>query len=195
MSSFRRRLTHVFRRKQSVYNFLNDTYAAAGDRRACGFSLQYGQIQRFPNTAEWLTDQNIGVIHLIRKNKLKVLVSRLIARKRGVYVSTEPVSPVTVSVDTRDLLGNLRRMDRLVEQHKEQFSGLPYMEVHYEDILANRRVEFDRIADFLNVELSADSQSKVVKTSSDGLIDLIDNYADVCSVLRGTEFEQHLDGI
>jgi hypothetical protein len=58
--------------------------------RAVGFKLLYGQGGRSPGVREALVaDEDIRVIHLRRRNVLRLLASRKIARKTNVWVDTQ----------------------------------------------------------------------------------------------------------
>jgi len=106
-------------------------------------------------------------------------VSRLVARKRGVYISTVPVERITVTLNVRTLIPEIQKMESIVDKYQKVFSTFPLMEVFYEDLLAQRSVEYGRIARFLNVDSEGELTTNVMKTSPDRLEELIENYDDV----------------
>jgi hypothetical protein len=83
--------------------------------RAAGFKLHYGQTMGYPGLLERLVeDEGIRVIHLRRRNLLRMLVSLRLAERTGVFlVDSKPtVTPATVSKAIRHpakAVGSLRR--------------------------------------------------------------------------------------
>ena len=185
--SLERKLKHAFMRRKSICTYLNQTFSDAQKFDAFGFNFLYGQARRFPEVIDWCKQANVKVIHLIRKNTLKVLVSRLVAKKRGVYISTVPVERITVTLNVRTLIPEIQKMESIVDKYQKVFSTFPFMEVFYEDLLAQRSAEYGRIARFLNVDSEGELTTNVVKTSPDRLEELIDNYDDV----RRALFDSH----
>lgn len=191
-SSLHRRLRDLLARGESINSYLADVYALQTRYHAVGFKLMYGQADRFPEVVDWCYQNNVRVVHLVRRNSLKMIVSRQIAAKRGVYLSNKPVKPVSINLNVRRLKSQLRRADELVDANRRRFASLPYVEVVYEDFLADQASHLRRILEFLECESGVPLASDLVKTSPDSLEMLIDNYDDVRRALAGTAFEAHL---
>jgi hypothetical protein len=173
--------------------------AEAGDARAFGFSFMYDQARRYPAVMRWCKENRVRVIHLIRRNALKIVISREVAKKRQgqdktrkVYVSTKPLEPTAVILNLSTLRLDLDRLASSVDQYRTLFAGGEYIEVEYESFVAQRDFEGRRILDFLGVEV-APLRSELVKTSPDSLSDVIENFADVCQALKGSRYEQYLN--
>ncbi|HZD52497.1 MAG TPA: hypothetical protein VE175_05580 [Woeseiaceae bacterium] len=192
-ASLRRRMRHLLRRRQSIGIYLSGIYGEHSGIGARGFKLMYGQARRYPEVVEWCNAADVRVVHLIRRNALKTVVSRQVALMRGVYLSTGPVQPVSVTLDTRRLVPELERAGHLVEENRALFSSLPYVELSYEDFLVGQDEQVRRILSFLDCEENVQLSSELVKTSPDSLDKLIDNYEDVCRSLAGTPFEEYLE--
>lgn len=192
-ASLRRRLEHLLERRRSIESYLAGVYDAQPDLDAVGFKLMYEQVQRYPELVDWCRSNDVMVVHLIRMNALKTIVSRQVALKRGVYLSTKPVKPVTVSLNTSRLVPELERAARLVDTNRSIFSSLPYTELFYEHFLARRGEELGRVLSFLGCDDDVQLTSDLVKTSPDSLATLIDNYEDVRRRLAGTRFEPFLE--
>ena len=192
-ASFSRRLKDWLNRQQSVDAYLRQLCEKHRRFDAFGFKLMYGQAQRYPEVIDWCRNNDVKVVHLIRRNSLKMVVSRKVAAKRGVYLSTRPVEAVTVNLDTRRLVRELRESERLVQRNRELFSALPYLETSYEEIMADRDQQLRRVLTFLGCEVNVQLSSELVKTSPDSLESLIDNYGEVRATLAGSRFEGYLE--
>lgn len=191
-SSIPRVIRHVLDSRGSIDRYLSGIYGPPQPAEALGFKLMYGQVRRYPEVVDWCRHNEVRVVHLIRRNSLKVIVSRQIAAERGIYWSTRPVETRKVNLKTRALVARLRESNTLVEKHRALFSSLPYMEVVYEDFVADRDAELRRILEFLGCDVNVQLTSELVKTSPDALDLLIENYEDVRRTLLGTPFEGHL---
>ncbi len=192
-ASIGRELKHWFKRQDAVNAYLAQLYGKQPSLQAFGFKLMYGQAKRYPEVVDWCGRNNVRVVHLIRQNALKMVVSRHVAQKRGVYLSTRTMDPVTVSIDTRRLIHQLQQSDRLVQRHRELFSDLPCLEVSYEAMMADRDRQLQDILTFLDCEVNLHLSTELVKTSSDSLASLIENYDEVCQALIGSRFEKYLE--
>lgn len=192
-ASLRRRLEHWLRRQRSIDAYLEELCRKQPPLDAFGFKLMYGQAERYPEVVEWCSKNGVKVVHLIRRNALKMVVSRQVALKRGVYLSTRPVEAVTVNLDTRQLVQELQQSDSLVQHNRQLFSSLPYLETGYEDLMADRDEELRRILTFLDCEVNLQLSSELVKTSPDSLESLIANYGEVRETLSGSRFEKYLE--
>lgn len=192
-ASFGRKLKHLFTRQESIDAYLEELCAGQPKLDAFGFKLMYGQVARYPEILNWCKRNDVRVVHLIRKNALKMVVSRQVALKRGVYLSTRPVEAVTVNLDTRRLIPELQQSDRLVQHNRELFSMLPCIETSYEEVMKDRDEQLRRVQTFLGCHVNLQLSSELVKTSPDSLENLIDNYGEVCEALSGSRFEKYLE--
>ncbi|MGH7927071.1 MAG: sulfotransferase, partial [Candidatus Binatia bacterium] len=138
-------------------------------------------------------ENQIRVVHLVRRNTLKMIVSREIARKRGIYLSTRSLKPVRVMLKTDRLASELRRLESMVDKHRKVFSANCCLEVEYERLIGDCDRETNRILGFLGVEPAGPLGSKLVKTSADSLLELVENYQHVCAALKESPYEGMLD--
>lgn len=191
-ASLGRMLKHWLTQQESINAYLEDLCSKQPALDAFGFKLMYGQAKQYPAVVDWCREHDVRVVHLVRRNALKMVVSRQVALKRGVYLSTRPVDAMTVSLDTRRLISDLRKLDTLVQRNRELFSTLPYLETSYEAMLADRDEELRRIMNFIGCDVHLEVSSDLVKTSPDSLETVVDNYGEVCETLAGSRFETYL---
>ena len=206
-ATLQRRLMHLLRQKRLVDAYLAQFIKAeAQDAQALGFNLMYDQARRYPAIERWCKENRVRVIHLIRRNALKIVVSREVAKKRRgrdktgwgrdkkyrVYVSTKPLERTVVNLNLATLQFDLHRLTSMVDHNRALFGGGAYIEVEYESFVAQREFETTRILDFLGVDV-APLSSDLVKTSPDSLSDVIANFHEVCQELKGTRYEHYLN--
>jgi hypothetical protein len=94
---------------------------------------------------------------------------------------------------TKGLVLELERLESIVDKYTKAFSSNCCLDVEYEQLISNYDGETNRILHFLGIEPDGSLRSKLVKTSSDSLMELVENYQDVCAVLRGSPYEILLD--
>lgn len=192
-ASLKRRISHVLARRKLIFAYLDELVDMQGDVDAFGFKLMYGQARRYPEVVDWCKDYQVRVVHLIRRNTLKMIVSREIARKRGVYLSMRSLKPIKVVLNTKRLALELESLESMVDKYRKVFRSNCYLDVEYEQLISNCDGETNRILRFLGIEPDGPLRSKLVKTSSDSLMELVENYQHVCATLRGTPYEILLD--
>jgi len=150
---------------------------------------------------EWLrrSKPDLKVIHLIRENRLRVQVSLLLA-----HASNRWFLPRSSSLDDRN--GKPKRvaldvdawadyMARTAKRRKEVFSNFDQesvFRVTYTELVQDWDGATGRLQSFLGVEPCAIPQ-ETRKQNPEPLAELIENYAEVESVLRGTDQEWMLD--
>jgi hypothetical protein len=108
-------------RSENPIRFLEERIFCSypGQIRAVGFKLHYGQSWGFPGLLERLTeDKGIRVIHLRRRNLLRMLVSLKLAQATGVFlVDSRPIlTPATVSKAIRHPAKAVVRLRRRLRQ-------------------------------------------------------------------------------
>ena len=189
--SMLRRVLHLCYRKKPVEEYLNDFFQKSA-QKAVGFKLMYSHVKRFPTVVPYVKEHDFKIIHLERKNILKVWVSTLGARQRGFH-SQEKVGRIKIFVP----LHNLRkRLDWLNDQSgkwKDIFSkSNDYIHVEYESFVKDKPAQLGRLCDFLGVETQI-LESNLKKLTSDDLSQVIENYDEVKKLLIGTPYHYCLD--
>ena len=191
-ASLHRQIQNLVQRKKLIYEFLEQLLASESSTHAVGFKFMYRQARRHHEVKDWCSDHNVRVIHLIRQNFLKLMVSGILARQRGVYHSKKALPPTKVRIATSRLVRDLDRMAHRVRQNRDIFSEGQYMEVLYEDFVARQDDETRRILKFLEINDFTPLTSDLVKISPNTLEDLIDNFQAVVETLAGTPYEAFL---
>lgn len=179
-----------FRKTAIVQEFLDDLYGRQHDG-AIGFKFMADQHGRFPAVVPYIKENSIKVIHVTRENTLKIWVSILTAKARGGFHSDggKVVEAVKVHVPISGLLLKLNT----IYEHSQLWTGLlseseNYTKIKYEHFVKNKASEVSRLCEFLNVG-NEQAESELKKMNSDDLCNVIENYEQVCSTLKGSRFE------
>lgn len=173
-----------------------DAVFAADEPRWTGFKLLVEQMDRHPYVADHLFGRSgdpVSVIRLIRKNELKVLLSREGARQRNMWHTTGQVDRVPVEMPVGEtLLACLRAIREANKRILETAPDHRGMVVAYEDLLRDREGTVRTVQAFLDVPAHA-AQSPLKKITSDSLSQAMANYPEVEATLAGTRFARCLD--
>jgi LPS sulfotransferase NodH len=179
----------------SVFSYLNALYSTPG---AVGFKLMYAQLGRYPEILAYLIRHRIRVVHLVRRNHLDVLVSYAVKAKIGqahLLSGQAPPDEICVVLDTKNLLTQVEWLQRKQNMARKllSWSGLPHMEVAYEDLLRDQ-AHFYPICEFLSIQPEGKMpQSTLVKIRQGGHRDVISNYDEVREVLANSKFVELLE--
>ena len=192
-ASVKRRIDYVFRQNRLVRDFLTELYTPANNVEVVGIRLLYEQADKHPEILRWAVENNVGIIHLIRKNYLKAIVSYEASLKRGLLHSTTRIRPATtLHVSPTRLERQLATMTHQVETYRILLEHCRYLEVFYESLAADQEVEICRVLEFLNIEPSGPLSIDPVEIIPVQLEDMIENYKEVKLALRQTVFEKFL---
>lgn len=184
------------------------------DVQAIGLKLMYDQISLVPKISynappagkllhdvgmlRWLRDRDALIIHTLRRNHLKTVVSLARASQTQEYHRrSEAPSPggVQIALPLRGLKARLSRIDLAERVARDAIKEMTSIEVWYEDYVGSQRADVEKL---ICAELGQDVpvgglQSPLVKVSSDNLREAISNYDEVAGLLAGTRFEVFLE--
>lgn len=142
-----------------------------------------------------------SVIHLVRANVLRTLVSELRARQSGVWhlhANDHNTRIGAVHVDTRNLLKELETRELEITTVRRWLQGFgQQLELQYESLLAEggnglHPAVSVQLAKFLGCASSDFASPKLRRTAGSSLEQDVINFEEVCNILRGTRFESFL---
>lgn len=138
------------------------------------------------------------IIHIRRQNLLRGAISELIAWKTGKWhrVKDEPLAPLqSVRINCNNLLSILGVRQRLTQQEIEILADLPHLSLSYEDELLSadsHQVTLNKIFKYLDIA-QVPVKAYLARTSTDDLSKSVENYNEVVSVLKKTEYAKYLN--
>jgi LPS sulfotransferase NodH len=140
-----------------------------------------------------LTNTDLKIIHLTRRNLLRTVISMLVAAKTGVYVAhdqKELPKNASIEIDTADCIQRMKRIQEYEQQVREWFSKHSVHEMVYENLADQQDIETDQVLKFLGVD-TMPLQGRLVRQSK-SLKDSVANYDELVTALSGTEFASFL---
>jgi LPS sulfotransferase NodH len=179
---------------------------------AFGFKVMYNQMSLWPKFTylmpgatqllhdpalrSWLRANRVLVVHTLRRNHLKILVSLQLAAQSGRWHSrSAPAGDRKVFISLRSLKPRLHRIRLAERAARNSIVGLPTIEIWYENYTGIGGAQDDaRLCDALGQPVPPGGlTSPLRKLSSDNLRDTVANYEQVADHLSGTRFERFLE--
>jgi hypothetical protein len=194
-SSLKRQIAHRLNRNKLIYDFLSKLYAENHNAEAVGFKVNYSQINRYSEIASWIKQTDLKIIHLIRNNLLKRLVSHKIANIQNLCHSTQSVEAIKVHIDPKTLIDDFRRRQKRFAKYTNRFKDIfevPFLEVSYESLVTDFNSEIQKVLKFLDIDTFKQLTSELVKINPDSLEDIVENYEEVKQAIISSEFKNFL---
>ncbi len=172
-----------------------ENFFRSGQARVRLFKAMYNHISN-PITLGYLRSHTeIRVLHLRRRNLLKMHVSRKLMGSGKRVQSMKPLAGAQVRIDPAEALASMRRARRQYQRFEEVFSAHPRLQLVYEDLISQQTIDpkvSDAICDFLGIE-RVELTSKLVKLNPDPLSKIVTNYDELADAITVTEFGNLLD--
>jgi LPS sulfotransferase NodH len=159
---------------------------------------RYGQkwgVDGLPEVMDFLKSQrDIRIIHLKRRNRLKSLTSMRVAAGTGKYLGTSDArdetakgDSVTIHLAPDECEEEFRQIGRWEKRFDDAFQDHKILEVYYEDLVAERQAECDRILGFPGVSRRP-LTTRMTKQRKSTLSEVIENYDDLKRHFAETEW-------
>jgi LPS sulfotransferase NodH len=164
--------------------------------KAVGFKLFYDHLSR----DEWeyfLSHEYIRIIHLMRENRLRTIVSLDIAFKTDQWSASvndkdKQLTEKRILLDTSKLIDRLEQIQDYESFIRDSFKDRHILEVVYEKLTTKPRETFQYIGAYLDVDDIDLSKITIIRQNPESLEQLIVNYDDVYQVLKDTKFAEYL---
>jgi hypothetical protein len=147
----------------------------------------------------YVTSRHIPVLHLIRKNILRVLISEKMARQSGVRFrmkdAVSDVLPAKVRLNPKTVLAEIQAIHALTHDYRNHFEGHPgYQEIIYEDVVREREfthtgAHLRTLGHFFSRKPNGTSQPAIPfkKIAPEDPADAVENWDEVVRALQCTE--------
>lgn len=197
--------------RASFLNSLFDVDSLSASTGAVGFKIMYDQLSLWPRLAyfiprtgqllcdykfqKWLRVNHVVIIHTLRRNHLKVLVSHQLAVHNGRFHSRDGEGKDgSVVIPLRGLKARLSRIEAAEKVARKMIKGLSVVEVLYEDYTGADVTKLDgHLCAALGQSFPEGGlTTQLSKVSGDDLRDTIKNYAQVADYLSGSRYERFL---
>lgn len=163
--------------------------------QAVGFNIHYNHPADEKKDEAWMLlreSPDLHVIHLSRKNILRYYLSTKIARKLNVFrikrAKDRPdLESRKVIIAPQELEKTIANVERDKARFNSIFSAKPMIEVEYEKIILNPKMEFQRLTSFLELpEKEPKLLSEIM--NPEPLAELIINYDELKAEFKSTEW-------
>ena len=177
----------------NLNRFLNTFFAPKKGVQAAGFKLMHFQTAYLPGITDYIKQNEVKVILLLRENLLKNTLSDLRARQTGVYhnsgATTEKLPKFHVDLD---MLGQkMAEIDGINKQLEQTTAGMDRLKITYE-AFDDWNTTMGKVLDFLRVSnLPPSPVSK--KLNPNKLEDMIENYDEMKQWLQQNSYAHFLD--
>ena len=172
--------------------------------KAVGFKLFYHHARKEPQNKVWQflrEDRDLHVIHLRRRNLLKIILSRKLAERSGEWRlvdsqvsqqtdTSDPSRPIYLDFD--ELKNMFTRMKAVEERRGAYYSGHPRLDLWYEDLAADFAAHTRLVQKFLELDLRP-LQPVTRKQARRPLDEQIENYAELKRSFAGSEWAEFFE--
>lgn len=165
--------------------------------KAIGFKIFYQHPIDSEDKTIWdliKRNKNIKIVHLQRKNILRIHISRLIAGKTKRWSSIKEgeieVDTKKIFIDFEKLIDDVNNTKNWVNNLNNEFENNRIINIYYEDLVKNKNETIKDICKFLGVP-HYKSSSKLKKQNPEKIEDLIINYNEIKEKLENTQFSQY----
>lgn len=184
---------------EDATRFLYDYVWGDPNCSAIGCKIKYRQLEeQFPDLFKAvLTDKNIKIVHLKRRNLLKRYVSnRLAGSQKTPTVILErghqdDNAQQKIVIHVKKCIQDIEAIKQSEIDFANYFAEHPVFDVYYEDLTLSDGQELNKLQVFLGVKPLA-IQPKTVKVNSNNLADLIENYDEIKRALADTIYGEYL---
>ncbi len=169
-----------------------------------GFKLkiyQLTEVQKIRDPRRFVLDlaeRGWKIIHLKRENVLRQTISFLYAEKKSRFHlwkdDKRPLDDKKIEVNCAQLVEMMQKRDEYYKMENEVLKGLPAHPLSYEkDLLPphGQQEAMDGVFGFLGLPTAAVS-TRLMKSVSDRLEDVISNYSELERQLKNSKYEQYL---
>ena len=149
--------------------------------------------------AAFVASRQIPVLHLIRKNTLRILISHELAKKTNVWLRTKEQTGVESSpkirLNPKTILAEIQSLHRLTADYQARFAQHPgYQEIVYEEVVAERErtangAHLRTLGQFFSKKPSSVNLSAITceKITPEDPAEIVENWGEVLRALHYTE--------
>ena len=165
--------------------------------QAIGFKTKIHAVLNLEVFSNYISEHQFRIIHLIRRNKLKFIVSvvraKMLRRTEGVSNvfarNQEPIGPVEIPVDKFTRATKRLNVANRLQQYVDTLD-LPKLKIAYEDLLNNEQATLNGVWDFLDVQ-RVSTQGVTRKNTPDDVREAVTNLDELLE--RHPEFIEFVD--
>ena len=164
--------------------------------RAAGFKLLYYHSRSSGRDNLWdflKANPRIRIIHLTRMNLVKVIVSRELAMKTGVWIDHAGESSVDqkVTIAPEYFRNEIECTKRWEAEVRDYFSDHQFHELVFEDLVRRPEDSLNALRDFLGLESILKPVSGTRQQARKPVSDILENFEELQSTFAETEWSEY----
>ncbi|SRR6266498_373465 len=161
-----------------------------------GFKVFYNHLTE-DEWQKFLTCRDLKIIHLIRRNRLRTVISLEIAFKTGQWTQSGKSNLGEIKVkrlmlDPSKLIKRLEQIEGGEVTARSRFRDREVLEVVYEELVRSPKSVFESVGAYLGIDGIDPSRIRLRRQNPETLQQLIINYEEIEAALRNTRFEEYL---
>jgi LPS sulfotransferase NodH len=162
--------------------------------RMVGFKVFYNHL----TDDEWkklVAHDDLKIIHLTRRNRLRTILSLEIAFKTGQWTEGEHSrgpKEKRVTLDPLKLWKQLEQIEEGEAATRDRFCDRQVLEVVYEELVRAPDDVFEAVSAYLGLDGVDPGKIRLKRQNPESLEQLIMNYAEIKAVLQDTRFAEYL---
>lgn len=162
-----------------------------------GFKVFYNHLTE----EEWqkfLACRDLKIIHLIRRNRLRTVISLEIAFKTGQWTKSVKgnsggLTEKRLRLDPSKLIKRLEQIEEGEATARARFRDRQILEVVYEELVQSPKSGFEAAGAYLGVDGIDPSRIRLRRQNPETLQQLIINHDEIEAALRNTRFAEYLN--
>jgi len=165
--------------------------------RAVGCKIFYNHLTN-EEWAEFEKLKEFKILHLMRRNRLRTLVSLAIAFKTDIWLQTNsrkkiPVEHKRVYLEPENLIGQINQIETWESETRDRFAHRDTLEIYYENLVDNFNAIASKAIKFVGADRWSSNRVAYKKQNPEPLDQLILNFDEVSHVLKNTPWENYLE--
>lgn len=179
-----------------LFNALNRRLSQSQQIEAAGFKVMNNQVFRNPALLLAIIFFRPRILHLVRTDDLALVISQQRLKEQRVAHAATALAKYPVTLEPQTLINKLKRLriKKLLTRFILILLPTQVLTLEYNEIISSEnQIWPEKTLDFLEVDYKKGVlKSKYVKQSNASNKENIENYSEVCSVLKGTPWERFL---
>jgi LPS sulfotransferase NodH len=162
-----------------------------------GFKVFYNHLTE-DEWQKFLSCKDLKIIHLIRRNRLRTVISLEIAFKTGQWTksgngNSGEFREKCLILNPSKLLKRLEQIEKGESTARMRFHDRQVLEVVYEELIQSPKLIFESIGAYLGVEGIDPSRIRLKRQNPEPLQQLIINYDEIEATLQNTRYAKYLN--
>jgi len=186
--------------------FLKQSFEPVGKELAVGmkfhyhhfdkaYAIRWGLPDLYKALDYFVSDRDIKIIHLKRRNILKTLVSLRVSDKTKQYVlrnESERINDIRIKLEVEDCMREFEKTSDNENRFDAMFRDHDLLEVAYEDLVAEQTQTCNRIQEFLQIPKHS-LNCKTFKQIKRPVAEVVENYEELKTVFSNTPWRKFFD--